>query len=152
MLADVWTLVLHVHVCRRGDYEGRRQLCAMHRKGGVSAWPAHCRSRARPGLAQMLSAKRYVALGLRHVDDMMPGDAETALGARVAAFRAARGFAASPPAGHACRGRGAWCRMPGSQARRWRRPRVTWGGALCSGAGAVGGGLLEADGPGWPGA
>ena len=68
----------------------------------------------------MLTAKRFVSLGLRHVDDMMAGqgelyDAESALGGRVAAFRAARGFAASPPAQHACAGRGAWCRMPGSQ-------------------------------------
>ena len=67
--------------------------------------------------SQMLTAKRFVSLGLRHVDDLMPGDAETALGGRVAAYRSARGFAASPPAAHACHGRAAWCRMPGSQAR-----------------------------------
>ncbi|KAK9841807.1 hypothetical protein WJX81_004277 [Elliptochloris bilobata] len=64
---------------------------------------------------KMLTAKRFVSLGLRHVDDLMPGDAETALGGSVAAFRAARGFAASPPAAHACRSRVAWSRMPGSQ-------------------------------------
>ena len=67
--------------------------------------------------AQMLTAKRFVSLGLRHVDDLMPGDAETALGGRVAAYRSARGFAASPPAAHACHGRAAWTRMPDSQAR-----------------------------------
>lgn len=66
---------------------------------------------------QMLTAKRFVSLGLRHVDDLMPGDAETVLGGRVAAYRSARGFAASPPAAHACHGHAAWCRMPDSQVR-----------------------------------